>query len=659
MSQRYAIKACVVSNVGNVRNNNEDNYSLNGIFRKDVNINISDAEVCLAGDDHDPPAVFAVLDGMGGEAYGEEASLIAAGSLHAYDIADVRQKAEADILGINYRICDKAGELHAGRMGSTAVMIYTDGISAIPVNVGDSRAYLYRDGSLTQISQDHDEASRKVRMGVMTVEEAAVSKERHMLTQYLGVDPEEYVIEPYFGDPIALKPGDRFLLCSDGISDMLDDVRISAILAGEGPARSVCDELISQALSAGGRDNATAMILDILGEKISTGHTQAKAKDSGPDDPPGAKRKIIIIAGIAAAIAVLMTIIFIVHNAGSEVRLPSDPFNASEFISCDGYDIDESTKKIWVYDSDALTLFLNKKDRSNPTYDDIRSAISENETIIEDFKPYLNEFVDKLESAYPDRELDLRPFYLNIRNLEVKYLTEAEMDGKQGYHGTKGVFYPDECRIYINSDAPDDLLKNVIPHEIGHMMSNYYGEYHGYTLIRDFCRSVNYGFIIEEGMDSLFVDTLYDIDPEGLPYQAVNNYSKLLMESSDYTFADFINGSIDEYLAVFGDRLSDDDADGYQAGDLINDLSEQMKALYLDYSSYDNDRYSKLDELYSGLYFESYADQTTSVQEALKLYEHYIDTVQFMIEPEITHPDVIRNELIARLGDEKPDILID
>ena len=255
----FVYDAYVKCDVGRVRDNNEDNYYLNGSFRKEASINtVSDG----TRTDRDE-ALFAVFDGMGGASYGEVASMLAARGVRPYPLSEVRGGAVHDLISISHKIRDDMSSRHVSHMGSTASLIYLDGGHAVICNVGDSPIYMLRGGSLRKLSIDHDMASEEVRMGRMTPEEAAVSNKRHILTQYLGVDPEEFEIEPFFADDIALQTGDRFLICSDGVSDMINDASIAECLRTARSSKDAAEMIVDRSLKAGGKDNTTAMVIDI------------------------------------------------------------------------------------------------------------------------------------------------------------------------------------------------------------------------------------------------------------------------------------------------------------------------------------------------------------------------------------------------------------
>ena len=252
------IEGAVVTDAGKLRSGNEDNYYLFGNYRYDVNVS-SKKEGRTA---FTKQALAAVYDGMGGEEAGETASLIAARSFLPCKAEDLREEASRQVRCANEAVCREMKN-RGGRIGTTAVMLYINEGMATCCNVGDSRCYIMRDGILRQISIDHSEAENMIRMGVLKPEEARKSKSWHKLTQHLGIFPDEFVIEPYFSEQIMLQEGDIFLLCSDGLPDMLMDDEIAEILGSIQDTEGAAVRLVESALQHGGRDNVTAMVLRV------------------------------------------------------------------------------------------------------------------------------------------------------------------------------------------------------------------------------------------------------------------------------------------------------------------------------------------------------------------------------------------------------------
>src|SRR5262245_61165433 len=204
--------------------------------------------------------VFAVADGLGGHQGGEVASAAAIKPLAALDgreFADPREAAEAlaeAVRQANTAILDQAvGDPNLWGMGTTLTAAAVAGDHHLQLaHVGDSRAYLLRDGSLEQVTTDHTVVGELVRRGRLTSEQAAIHPERSILTRAVGLDPRIPVDTP---DPLELTPGDQVLLCSDGLTEVVADRAIAELLSAEGEGEAACRSLIDAANGAGGPDN--------------------------------------------------------------------------------------------------------------------------------------------------------------------------------------------------------------------------------------------------------------------------------------------------------------------------------------------------------------------------------------------------------------------
>lgn len=250
------LEAAVYSHVGHVRQNNEDNFCLQGALRQ----NLQQQTIRLRHSGSDQRALYAVADGMGGEENGEVASLVTVQSLKPCSLAEVKAQAMESICQANELICDEM-RVSGKRMGSTLAALYIDGGSAVCCNVGDSRVYLFRNNALAQLSMDHTQVQQMVRSGVLSPEEARSHKRRHVLTQNIGIFPEELEIEPAFSQPLLLEADDLFLLCSDGLTDMADDAQIASVLRSRSSVEVLARRLVSLALEQGGRDNITVLLI--------------------------------------------------------------------------------------------------------------------------------------------------------------------------------------------------------------------------------------------------------------------------------------------------------------------------------------------------------------------------------------------------------------
>ncbi|CCH28420.1 protein phosphatase 2C domain-containing protein [Actinosynnema sp. NPDC047251] len=240
MARADGVRAGAASEVGRVRSSNEDSL--------------------LVG-----AALFAVADGMGGHAAGEVASAMAVEHLRELDRrAELRPDDIRETLAEANRAIRAAGLEHPEQagMGATATGLGLVRFAGSPhwvvFNIGDSRVYRYAGGVLTLLTVDHSEAAEMVAAGALTEEQARYSRFRNVITRALGVHPS---IEPdqWVFPPVA---GERFVLCSDGLTGELEDDEIAAVLRDVTDPECAAGELVRRAVDAGGRDNVTVVVVD-------------------------------------------------------------------------------------------------------------------------------------------------------------------------------------------------------------------------------------------------------------------------------------------------------------------------------------------------------------------------------------------------------------
>ncbi len=256
-------EAYALTDIGNVRTNNEDNFFCNGIYKKDVSMPVY---IFDEKGDAGKLSVFAVFDGMGGADCGETASLTAAENLGKY-FEEITAKerifsGEEAILYMNAALCIEMEKKQAN-MGSTAVVLSIQAGFVQIANVGDSRAYLYRDGLLEQLSIDHTERGslQRLRKELGLIQEDGIPEMKDVLTQHLGVSEEDFLLEPYISGMSSLYAGDIYLLCSDGLSGMIPDNSIQEVLESSCNTMQKAQQLRKMALKAGGKDNITLLLL--------------------------------------------------------------------------------------------------------------------------------------------------------------------------------------------------------------------------------------------------------------------------------------------------------------------------------------------------------------------------------------------------------------
>ncbi len=220
------------------------------------------------------PPVFVVADGMGGHQGGEVASAIVVQEFARLAAGGYDRTRGAEAVVATLRECQRrieeyaTGQRGAGEdwyAGTTVVaallVVDQEADKWLLANLGDSRAYRVRDGVLDQVSVDHSVVQELLDAGTLSAGDAATHPERHVITRALGgpglPDPDFFLL------PLA--GAERLLLCSDGVSGLLDDVEIARILAAAPDPRDAADRVVAAAVSAGGTDNATAVVVDVVG----------------------------------------------------------------------------------------------------------------------------------------------------------------------------------------------------------------------------------------------------------------------------------------------------------------------------------------------------------------------------------------------------------
>tara|TARA_Y100001970_G_scaffold293630_1_gene441805 strand:+ start:1256 stop:2461 length:1206 start_codon:yes stop_codon:yes gene_type:complete len=225
--------------------------------------------------------LFIVADGMGGHQGGEVAANLAVRAVAKAErgsVSDLRNAVvEANRLVHETAIAQP--ELHG--MGTTLTALAVDqhgeGHQFVVLNVGDSRVYRYRDNQLEQLTEDHSYVAELVRRGDIDDEAASVHPYRNMLTRAIGVHPDveidEWVFEPAVGD--------RFILCSDGLTNELDDSAIAEQLANADDPGAIAQALVATANEHGGRDNSTVLVVDVQAEPLTT---KDEPREAAEDD---------------------------------------------------------------------------------------------------------------------------------------------------------------------------------------------------------------------------------------------------------------------------------------------------------------------------------------------------------------------------------------
>ena len=391
--KKIRANVCAVTHAGRIRRENEDNYNLNGRMTSTGDLKKGSAFVQTMAE----PFHLAVCDGMGGESYGELASGIAVETIAAH-ASNIYESGEDFSFAIsnclddaNSRIC---AEINARgkRMGTTLAAIYVVKGKILCTNIGDTRIYHYSKGVLEQISFDHTHAQTIVDAGEVAQDDIGRIPDAKRLTKHLGVFPEEATLSPNISVIDDVDNGDILLLCSDGLTDMLSDEDITAILSTGESSQDVASKLIRTALERGGKDNVTVMaaFLDVeetaifapiaaamVGDKDadyeeeyrnSFGSNQIPDEEN-PVSPyanadarayskPVDKAKIIKIAGIVigAVVVALIVALFIkalVNGGNNKDEITTTTYNYYDYTTAPiyYYPVTDPPITTWVFES--------------------------------------------------------------------------------------------------------------------------------------------------------------------------------------------------------------------------------------------------------------------------------------------------------------------
>ncbi len=231
---------------GRLRSQNED-----AVYAEDVPVGIL-------------PNLFVLADGMGGYKAGDYASK------HAIDVvvSELQSNNDSELISTLQNAISTANyEIHTESvenpertgMGTTMVLATIEGSEMTVANVGDSRLYLFEEGHVRQITHDHSYVEEMLRFGRINEDDAKMHPKKHYITRAIGA--EEKINVDFFEENVH--PGDRVLLCSDGLTNMVPDVQIEEVLAESVSAQNACETLIELANRHGGTDNISVIVIDI------------------------------------------------------------------------------------------------------------------------------------------------------------------------------------------------------------------------------------------------------------------------------------------------------------------------------------------------------------------------------------------------------------
>jgi serine/threonine protein phosphatase PrpC len=261
---RVKMTVSAMTDVGRARETNEDAFSIMDLA--------SGKKIDAVHDDHtldvqDRGVLLALSDGMGGAEAGEVASALVLESLQKALERDakgaIHEQLEAAVQRANRNVFFEAKLENRQGMGATLVALFIRGDEAYIAEVGDSRGYLLRKGRLRQITRDQSLVQLLVDQGVMTPDEARASPSKNVILQAMGLAKDVRVAIAR----LRLRAGDRFVLCSDGITNPVSDPELQKILTDSEP-RAACETMIALANDRGGDDNQTAIVADVTGDGL-------------------------------------------------------------------------------------------------------------------------------------------------------------------------------------------------------------------------------------------------------------------------------------------------------------------------------------------------------------------------------------------------------
>jgi len=267
----FKVRGFGLTDPGRVRPSNEDHFAIVELART---LHVHRTSIPQAGAQYSSHRghVFVVADGMGGHRGGEVASALTVVTIEGFLLNSLRRffhleapeehhvmkEFRAALLHADARVFEEAArEPRLAGMGATLTMAFALDWTLFVAHAGDCRAYLYSRGDLRQLTQDHTVTAELVRRGELSPDAAAGHRFRHVVTNVLGGTQPGARVELH---KLDLEPDDVLLLCSDGLTEMVTDDRIAAVLGdGDGPQR-MCERLVAEANENGGKDNITVVV---------------------------------------------------------------------------------------------------------------------------------------------------------------------------------------------------------------------------------------------------------------------------------------------------------------------------------------------------------------------------------------------------------------
>jgi serine/threonine protein phosphatase PrpC len=265
-----SVRTFGLTHQGRVRPSNEDHFLIAELTKSMKVLQTSLAQPKTQCSD-ERGHLFIVADGMGGHQAGEQASAMAVESIEAFALNtlswffllrgteehDVLKEFQAALQQADVKVCREAAQhCDLAGMGTTVTIAYSVGSRLFVVHVGDSRCYLLQGSELHRLTHDHTLVAEMISRGVLQPDEAARHRLRHVITNVVGGPELGVKVECH---RIELVAEDMLLLCSDGLTEMVPDDRIAAVLQAHRDPREACERLVAQANEDGGKDNITVI----------------------------------------------------------------------------------------------------------------------------------------------------------------------------------------------------------------------------------------------------------------------------------------------------------------------------------------------------------------------------------------------------------------
>ena len=257
--RKATLSASLKSGKGSVRTNNEDAYYFNGRFAE---LRDMDQETNLEHVNLEESALFAICDGMGGYENGEVASYTAVSRMPMLQSA---LKSTDFPTAITQWVEETNTEINKAARdgGCTLALLFFQSAKVYIAHIGDSRIYRFHQGKLIRMTKDHTKLQVLLDAGIITEKEAETYPQRHVSTRALGMNEEENgKCMPTIHEPVSVEDQDRYIICSDGVTDMLPDDRIAYLLSHSQTSLECADAVYQAALDAGGKDNTSVIVID-------------------------------------------------------------------------------------------------------------------------------------------------------------------------------------------------------------------------------------------------------------------------------------------------------------------------------------------------------------------------------------------------------------